>query len=524
MRFRKSIFILSMSALLLPAVVWASYPAEVARTGQTKCYADNGTEKSCAGTGQDGAIQAGAVWPDPRFSERADGTVTDNLTGLVWAKNANLLGTVDADNDTDGTAGDGAVTWQHALDYIKRLNRLTYLGHNDWRLPNVNELESLVHAGVYNPALPTNPFLNVQSFDYDWSSTSNANYTDYAWVVDMIGGHVGNDLKTNYFFVWPVRSGQCGSFDYSIICLPKTGQTTCYNSSGTVIGCTGTGQDGDLQKGVDWPDLRFTDHGDNTTTDNLTGLVWAKHANLMVTRDPTFDADDTANDGRVTWQHALDYVAKLNSENYLSHTDWRLPNRRELRSLADYALFNPALPSGHPFTQVQSSYYWSSTSSAYYKYYAWTVGMNYGIVNYGDRTDDGYVWPVRSGQVGNPIITTTTTTVGSTTTVPTTTTVLSTTTSTISTTTTTIGGTTTTTTVSGKPCPIAKTLGENNPKLDNLRDFRDSSLAQSAIGRKAIQIYYNNADSIDAALERSPALRAVTRKALEVIAPMVGKN
>jgi len=76
----------------------------------------------------------------------------------------------------------------------------------------------------------------------------------------------------------------------------------------------------------------------------------------------------------------------------------------------------------------------------------------------------------------------------------------------------------------GSLCPAQKALGEDNPKLENLRDFRDSRLANSVVGRKVIQIYYTNADSINAALERSPALRAVTRRVLEVIAPMVGKN
>jgi hypothetical protein len=87
--------------------------------------------------------------------------------------------------------------------------------------------------------------------------------------------------------------------------------------------------------------------------------------------------------------------------------------------------------------------------------------------------------------------------------------------------------TTTTTTTpigGGKICPAKQMLGADNPKLENLRDFRDSKLAQSAVGRKAIQIYYNNADSINAALERSPALQAFARRVLEAIAPMVGKK
>jgi hypothetical protein len=65
-------------------------------------------------------------------------------------------------------------------------------------------------------------------------------------------------------------------------------------------------------------------------------------------------------------------------------------------------------------------------------------------------------------------------------------------------------------------------LGADNPKLQNLRSFRDSKLTQSAIGRKVIQIYYNNADNINAALDKSPALREAARRVLEVIAPIVG--
>ncbi len=73
-------------------------------------------------------------------------------------------------------------------------------------------------------------------------------------------------------------------------------------------------------------------------------------------------------------------------------------------------------------------------------------------------------------------------------------------------------------------CPVVGVLGKDDPAVAMLRQFRDSILAQNAVGRKGIQIYYNNADSINAALEQSPALRAVTRRVLEIIAPMVGKN
>ena len=79
-----------------------------------------------------------------------------------------------------------------------------------------------------------------------------------------------------------------------------------------------------------------------------------------------------------------------------------------------------------------------------------------------------------------------------------------------------------TTTAAGGPCPAQKVLGADNPKLENLRAFRDGLLAQSKVGRRITQIYYDNADSINAALERSPALRAVAQKLFEAAAALAG--
>ncbi|MBF0342743.1 MAG: DUF1566 domain-containing protein [Nitrospirae bacterium] len=164
------------------------------------------------------------------------------------------------------------------------------------------------------------------------------------------------------------------------VSLPKTGQTTTY----------ATGDDGALQKGVAWPNPRFTDNSDGTVTDNLTGLVWTKDANLPGTYK--------------TWQEALDYVASMNSgAGTYGYTDWRLPNRKELFSLVDRAMYNPSLPSGHPFTNVQSIYYWSSTTYASNTSNAWVVRMDDGYVYANDKSLSPSVWPVRSGQV-DPLV------------------------------------------------------------------------------------------------------------------------
>ena len=90
------------------------------------------------------------------------------------------------------------------------------------------------------------------------------------------------------------------------------------------------------------------------------------------------------------------------------------------------------------------------------------------------------------------------------------------------------GSTTTTSTPSGTttttiavPCPAEYVLGQDHPGIESLRAFRDGPLAQSAVGRRLAQIYYNNADSINAALDRSPALRAAARKFFEAVASLV---
>jgi hypothetical protein len=274
---------------------------------------------------------------------------------------------------------------------VAKLNTENYLGHSDWRLPNVNELESLINASyeLYISAwLNTQGFINVQA-DYYCSSTTVAYEPDFAWFVAMWDGRLSSVWKRySDVYVWPVRAGQSEAFDNSVISLPKTGQTKCYATSGNEIPCSGTGQDGEIQAGVAWPDPRFSVSGDYVT-DNLTGLIWTKDANLP--------------NGTKTWQQALDYVAGMNAGTYpnYGYTDWRLPNRKELYSLMDFSQYNPPLSSGHPFTNVQASSYWSSTTFALYNYTheAWYVYMYNSSVGYNDKSKDYYyVWPVRGGQ------------------------------------------------------------------------------------------------------------------------------
>lgn len=170
--------------------------------------------------------------------------------------------------------------------------------------------------------------------------------------------------------------------------LPQTGQTTCYDTSGAVIDCAGPGkgQDGDLRIGVAWPEPRFNDIGNGTVIDNLTGLIWLKNANC-------FDSQ--------TWANAISSANSLRAgacgltDNSMAG-DWRLPNRKELRSLVDYSRYGPALPGGQPFTNVLVGWYWSS-STCVGNGNAWVVDMWDGSAGSYDQSHFTWVWPVRGG-------------------------------------------------------------------------------------------------------------------------------
>jgi hypothetical protein len=88
-------------------------PAPVPRTGHTQCWDAAGGLIPCADIGQDGDVQAGVAWPIPRFTDRGNGTVRDNLTGLIWLKN----GTCDALSPRLNLLN----TWQEALDAANAL-------------------------------------------------------------------------------------------------------------------------------------------------------------------------------------------------------------------------------------------------------------------------------------------------------------------------------------------------------------------------------------------------------------------
>lgn len=164
------------------------------KTRQVKCYAA-GPEIPCAGTGQDGEVQRGS---EPSYVDNSDGTITDTRTGLMWEKLS-----------ADGSIHDVRTqyTWAEAFaTKVAALNSGSFAGYSDWRLPNVNELHSMVNYGaisatvdgVFNTGCPLNCTVTtcscVEWASY-WSSTTVEGNPQYAKIVNFHEGDVNSSGK-----------------------------------------------------------------------------------------------------------------------------------------------------------------------------------------------------------------------------------------------------------------------------------------------------------------------------------------
>jgi len=354
--------------------------ARLARTGQTAPYA----------TGDDGSAAQGVAWPGVRFVDHSDGTVTDQLTGLVWLKDAACLAPTD---------------WPSALTAANQLASGA-CGLSDgsragqWRMPNVNELESLVDVSQANPALSAgHPFTHVNLSSAYWSSTTymalttNAmaiRFSDGRWIngVDPGDGGFGNVKATSVNALWAVRSGAPGTVE-----LLATGVY-----AGVGGASFGVADDASLRIGVPLTSARFIDNGDGTLADTVTGLTWLKQADCL----------------HAPWAGALDSVNHLASgqcglSDHSNAGQWRMPNRSEMLSLSDRA---PSFPqaayldgryqASNTVTGpvifdnfIVSDYYWTSTTDAADTAQAWTVySCDFGA--YGiNKTDTRYSLAVR---------------------------------------------------------------------------------------------------------------------------------
>jgi hypothetical protein len=258
-------------------------------TGQHKCY-DNFKEISCPLLGepfygQDARYQG----LQPAYRDNGDGTVTDLNTGLIWQQKPV-----------------GKVTYGEAVAGADKLN---LGGYNDWRLPDIKELYSLILFSGTDPRAEETvthaiPFIDTKYFDFEYGDVT-------------VGERI---IDAQYWSSTPhvstTMNGTATIFGVNF----ADGRIKGYPRDMGRLGQTATHFVLYVRGNADYGMNNFVDNGDGTITDIATGLMWSK-ADSGVGMD---------------WEDALAWVQQKNAENYLGYNDWRLPNAKELQSIVDY--------------------------------------------------------------------------------------------------------------------------------------------------------------------------------------------
>lgn len=303
----------------------------VVDTDQVECF-NNLQEMNCPGAdeaffGQDAQYESN----NSSYTDNGDGTVTDNVTGLMWQQDP----------------GD-KMTWDEAVDGADSFD---LAGYSDWRLPTIKELYSLILFSGEDPSGETGddtsglvPFIDTDYFDFKYGDTSaGERVIDSQWTTNVIYNSTVMNREECFFGV--------NFADGRIKCYPTNnlggGYFTIY-----------------VRNNSEYGDNGFQDNGDGTITDSSTGLMWMQYDSGY------FDAGDDG-DGALDWEQALAWMEDL---AYAGHEDWRLPNAKELQSIVDYyrspdTTDSPAIDSIFDTTSIIDEagetdypYFWTGTT------------------------------------------------------------------------------------------------------------------------------------------------------------------
>jgi hypothetical protein len=312
-----AISIFAGAALLaLASGLLSAAPYTIVDTGLEDCYSDSG-EITCPSPGQpfygQDAQYDGA---QPSYQDNGDGTVTDLNTGLMWQQ------TPDWNKSTYYEAVAGADT-------------LSLGGYDDWRLPTIKELYSLIDFNGNCNAVPPVPYIDTAYFDFRWGDTANGERLIDAQYWS------GNQYVGTVFF------GDTAVFGVNF----ADGRIKGYPRDNGPGGLPMREFVRYVRDNPGYGVNDFVDNGDGTITDQSTGLMWQ-----------TTDDGVTRN-----WEEALAYAEGLQLAGY---DDWRLPNAKELQSIVDYTRAPEAADPGHRGPAIDpvfgvsdtQSYFWTSTT------------------------------------------------------------------------------------------------------------------------------------------------------------------
>lgn len=302
-------------------------------TAQTKCYnSSTGVEITCNDVGYDSDYSGN----QPSYTKNNTGTiVTDNITGLMWTQSS------DIDGDGVTTDADDKKSYDESVIYC---SNLTLEGYEDWRLPDIKTLYSLMQFKGEDPSGYEGTDTNSLVTFLDDSFTKA--FGDISADERIIDGQYATATK----YVSTTMNGDETMFGVNFVDGRIKGYplTMMNNDKLYYILCTR----GDENYGKN----NFIDNNDSTITDNATELMWQK--------------DDT---------HSLNFDDAVNScqsDTTGNYTDWRLPNIKELQSIVDYsrspdttasAAINPIFNTTSFINEEGEEdwgYYWSSTTHA----------------------------------------------------------------------------------------------------------------------------------------------------------------
>jgi len=284
---RKTLLTLAVSMNMLN-IFASELPYTVVDTGQDKYYS-NSEQMTNPSKGENFYGQdAQHVGNQASYKDNDDGTITDLNTSLTWIKARGEL-----------------LTWETA---IKSASKCKVAGYDDWRMPTIKELYSLIdfRGGCTGKEKTSIPYINTEYFDFTYGDEAKGEriIDSQDWSATKYVGTTMNNDET----VFGVNFADGRIKGYPMVMRRREGISDKMLYVRYVRGNSSYGEN------------NYQDNKDMTITDNATDLMWSKN-----------DSGQGMN-----WKDALAWVADKNENNYLGHSDWRLPNAKELQSIVDY--------------------------------------------------------------------------------------------------------------------------------------------------------------------------------------------
>lgn len=156
-----------------------------------------------------------ATTPTSQFTDNHDGTATDTKTGLMWKRCSEGQTWNSANATCDGSTA--YHVWAGALNKAKAANETGFAGHNDWRVPNYTELQSIVERQCVSPAINLNIFPNTYTGMPFWSSSPYPSYSSWAWFVSFGYGTGGGHPKNGFIAQPPPKPPMLVPFQLRLV-------------------------------------------------------------------------------------------------------------------------------------------------------------------------------------------------------------------------------------------------------------------------------------------------------------------